>query len=387
MHLNDLIYISIFLACALFAGKIVKQLHLPNVTGYIVMGILVGPHVLNIVNEDVISHFSIVSDMALGFIAFSIGAEFSIKYLKKVGKSPVVIAVLEGCSATILVDVTLLLLGYDTPLSLALGAIASATAAASTLMIVKQYKAKGPVTNTLLPVVAMDDAVALLNFGISMAVIKVLSSGSVSAKTIFMPLLEIFGALIFGAVLGFIMTQLVRLYTGRGNRLAITVGMTFLCIGVCNMIGFSSLLACMMMSAVFANISKYTDKIFEPLDRITPPFYMMFFILSGASLDISIIPKIGLVGVVYVVVRVCGKMLGAFIGATVSKAPPTVKKYLGLTLIPQEGVAIGLVTAAKQTIPEYGNTIQTVVLCGIVIYELLGPMITKMTLKAAKEIA
>ncbi len=387
MHLNDLIYISIFLAGALIAGKIVKQMHMPNVTGYLVMGILIGPHCLNILDQDVISHFSIVSDMALGFIAFSIGAEFSIKYLRKVGKSPVVIAVLEGLTATILVDITLLVLGYDTPLALALGAIASATAAASTLMIVKQYKSKGPVTNTLLPVVAMDDAVALMSFGISMAIIKVISSGSFSAKAMLMPLVEIFGALIFGAILGFIMTQLVRLYTGRGNRLAVTVGMTFLCIGVCNMTGLSSLLACMMMSAVFANTSRYTDKIFEPLDRITPPFYMMFFILSGASLDITIIPKIGLVGAVYVIVRVLGKMLGAYIGAVISKAPSVVKKYLGLTLIPQEGVAIGLVTVAKGTLPKYGNTIQTVVLCGIVIYELLGPLITKTTLKAAKEIA
>ena len=200
-------------------------------------------------------------------------------------------------------------------------------------------------------------------------------------------LAEIVGALIFGAVLGIIMTQLVRLYTGRGNRLAVTVAMTFLCIGVCNMTGFSSLLACMMMSAVFANTSRYTDKIFEPLDRMTPPFYMMFFILSGASLDITIIPKIGLVGAVYVIVRVLGKMLGAYIGALISKAPAVVRKYLGLTLIPQEGVAIGLVTVAKGSLPQYGSTIQTVVLCGIVIYELLGPMITKLTLKAAKEIA
>ena len=254
-------------------------------------------------------------------------------------------------------------------------------------MIVKQYKAKGPVTNTLLPVVAMDDAVALMSFGISMAVIKVISSGSFSVKAMLMPIAEILGALIFGAILGIIMTQLVKLYTGRGNRLAVTVGMTFLCIGVCNMTGFSSLLACMMMSAVFANTSRFTDKIFEPLDRMTPPFYMMFFILSGASLDITIIPKIGLVGAVYVIVRVLGKMLGAYIGAVISKAPDVVKKYLGLTLIPQEGVAIGLVTVAKGALPQYGNTIQTVVLCGIVIYELLGPMITKMTLKAAKEIS
>ncbi len=386
MEFNVLTYISILLAAALIAGKIVKQVKLPNVTGYLVMGIIIGPHCLNILDEEVVSKFSIVSDMALGFIAFSIGAEFSIKYLRKVGKSPVVIAIFEACTATLLVDAILLLLGYDLTLSLSIGAIASATAAASTLMIVKQYKAKGPVTNTLLPVVAMDDAVALMAFGISMSVAKIISSGKVSPETFLNPVKEIFGALIFGAALGIIFTFLVKLYTGRGNRLAVTIAMTFLCVGISDMVGFSSLLACMMMSAVFANLSNYTDKIFEPLDRMTPPIYMMFFIISGATLDITIIPKIGVIGIVYVVFRVCGKILGADIGARLSHADPKVRKYLGLTLIPQEGVAIGLVTVAKGVFPEYGNTIQTVVLCGIVIYELLGPMITKLTLKAAGEL-
>ncbi len=385
-ELNTLIYVSILIAAALAAGKVVKQMKLPNVTGYLLMGIIIGPHCLNIVNTDVINRFGIVSDAALGFIAFSIGAQFSISFLRKVGKSPVVIAVLEGLGATSLVTIVLLILGKDVSLSLALGSIASATAAASTLMIVKQYKANGPVTNTLLPVVAMDDAVALFAFGIAMAIIKTMNSGKFSVASLSGPLIEIFGALIFGAVLGILFTQLVRLYTGRGNRLALTIVFVFVCLGVCKITGFSSLLACMMMSAVFANTSKHTVKIFEPLDRMTPPIYMMFFIISGASLDITIIPKIGVVGVVYVVVRVLGKMIGAYLGATISKAPVVVRRYLGLTLVPQEGVAIGLVTVAKTSLPQYGDTIQTVVLCGIVIYELVGPLITKLSLRAAGEL-
>lgn len=388
MEVNQLTYIALIIIFALLAGKVVKKLKLPNVTGYLVIGLLVGPYGLGVLSQEVVSGFSIVSEMALGFIAFSIGAEFKLKYLRKVGKAPIVIAIFEAVTAVLVVDIILLLLGYDLTLALCVGAIASATAAASTLMVVKQYKANGPVTRTLLPVVAIDDAVALMAFGISIAIAKTVnaSGGGSMLKTLLDPVVEIFGGLIFGAVLGFIHTQLVKWYTGRGNRLALTCALIFFCIGASNMWGFSSLLACMMMSAVFVNMSSIADKIFEPIERVTPPVYMMFFVISGASLDITIIPKIGLIGVVYIVFRVLGKMLGSYIGATISHAEPVVKKYLGLTLVPQEGVAIGLVTVAMGVVPEYGNTIQTVVLCGIVVYELIGPLTTKLALKAAKEI-
>ncbi len=381
-------YISLLLICALIASKAAKKLKLPNVTGYLVIGLIVGPYGLGILSREVVSDFSIVSDMALGFIAFSIGAEFKLEYLKKVGKAPVVIAIFEAVTAVLLVDAVLLLLGYDLTLSLCIGAIASATAAASTLMVVKQYKAKGPVTQTLLPVVALDDAVALMAFGISVAVAKAVSSdgGGSMVETLLDPVVEIIGGLLFGTLLGVIHAQLVKWYTGRGNRLAVTCAMIFFCIGASNMWGFSSLLACMMMSTVFVNLSSVADKIYEPIERTTPPIYMMFFVISGASLDITIIPKVGIIGIVYIVFRVLGKMLGSFIGATISHAEPVVRKYLGLTLVPQEGVAIGLVTVAMKAAPQYGNTIQTVVLCGIVIYELVGPLITKLTLKAAHEI-
>ena len=381
-------YIAIGLFAALLAGKAAKALHLPNVTGYLIMGIVIGPYGFHILNEDVINQFSIISDMALGFIAFSIGAEFKIAYLKKIGKAPIVIAIFEAVTAVIVVDAVLLLLGQDLTMSLCIGAIASATAAASTLMVVKQYKAKGPVTSTLLPVVAIDDAVALMAFGLSVAVAKAIAShGSGSlASTLLSPVVEILGGLTFGTVLGVIFAFLVKWYTGRGNRLAVTIGMVFICVGVSDLLGFSSLLACMMMSAIFANLSTQEEKIFEPVERMTPPIYMLFFIVSGASLDISIIPKVGVVGIVYVIFRVVGKMLGSYIGACLSHAEKPVKKYLGLTLIPQEGVAIGLATIAMGVVPEHGQTIRTVILCGIVIYELLGPLITKAALKKAGEI-
>ena len=388
MDLNTLTYIAIMLLAALIAGKIVKQLKLPNVTGYLVIGLLIGPNCIGLLSEELLSNMNIITELALGCIAFSIGAEFKISFLKKVGKAPIIIVVLEGLGAVTVVDTVLLLLGYDVTFSLAIGAIASATAAASTLMIVKQYKSKGQVTNTLLPVVALDDAVALMAFGISMAVANVISShGEVAiGKLLIQPLIEIVGGLLFGAVLGIIMVFAVKVYTGRGNRLAITIMMICLCVGISDIVGFSSLLACMMLSLVFVNLSRFREKIYEPLDRITPPIYMMFFIISGASLDIRIITSVGVVGAVYVVGRIAGKALGASLGARISNAPKEVRRWLGFTLVPQEGVAIGLATSAAATLPEYGNRIRTVILCGVVISELIGPVITKTALKKAGEI-
>lgn len=388
MKLNTLTYIAIMLIAALLAGKVVKKMKLPNVTGYLVIGLIIGPHCLNVISQELIGSMGIITELALGCIAFSIGAEFKISFLKKIGKAPIVIGILEGIGAVIVVDTILLLAGFDVTFALAMGAIASATAAASTLMIVKQYKAKGPVTNTLLPVVALDDAVALMAFGISMAIARMISSRGDApiAQLLVDPLIEIVGGIAFGIVLGLIMVVAVKFYTGRGNRLAITIMMICLCVGVSDLVGFSSLLACMMLSTVFVNLSKYRTKIYEPLDRITPPVYMMFFIISGASLDVTIITSVGLAGLIYVIGRVIGKALGAFVGAKISKAPPVVCKWLGLTLVPQEGVAIGLATSAAASLPEYGARIQTIVLCGVVIYELFGPIITKATLKKAGEI-
>ncbi len=388
MELNNLTYIAIMLAAALIAGKIVKKMKLPNVTGYLVIGLLIGPHCLNVLSGDLISGMGIITDLALGCIAFSIGAEFRISFLKKIGKAPIVIGILEAFGAVIVVDIIMIIAGFDITFALAMGAIASATAAASTLMIVKQYKAKGPVTNTLLPVVALDDAVALIAYGISMAIAGMVSSSGKApiGELLLDPLIEIGGGIAFGCLLGIIMVILVKYYTGRGNRLAITIMMISLCVGVSNLLGFSSLLACMMLSMVFVNLSKHRMKIYEPLDRITPPIYMMFFIISGASLDVSIIASVGIVGIIYVFGRVIGKVFGAWLGAKLSKAPKIVSKWLGFTLVPQEGVAIGLATSAASSLPEYGARIQTVVLCGVVVYELIGPIITKTALKKAGEI-
>ncbi|MCQ2496203.1 MAG: cation:proton antiporter [Lachnospiraceae bacterium] len=389
MNVNMLVYLAIALACALLSSKIMKLIKLPNVTGYLLVGLLVGPYCINLIPADIVESLGIIPKVALGFIAFSIGAEFKFSYLKKVGKAPIIIAIFESVGAVAVVDIVLIALGYDVAFSLCLGAIAAATAPAATLMVVKQYKARGPVTETLLPVVALDDAVALMCFGISVAVAKAIehTAGDESiVMTIISPLLEIIAALALGVIFGMIFRFAVKWFTGRGNRLAVTYAMVFVCIGLGEMFGLSSLLACMALGATLVNTSSVSDIIFEQTDRMTPPVFMMFFFLSGAELDIAIIPEVGVIGIVYVLARVAGKMLGAWSGAKISHAEKNVQKFLGFTLIPQAGVAIGLATTAMSVVPDYGPKIRTIILCGTVIYELTGPVITKLALKKAGEI-
>lgn len=388
LELNIYINLAIALFLGLLSSKIMKKMHFPNVTGYIIIGLIAGPYCLKILSIEVIEQLLIIPEIALGFIAFSIGSEFKLSYLKKVGKSPVIIAFAEAFGAVIIVDFALIITGHDVAFSLVLGAIAAATAPAATLMVVRQYKAKGPVTNTLLPVVAIDDALALMLFGVSVAIAKAISShGTVPlVSSLLGPIVEIVGALIFGAILGVILKFMVKWYTGRGNRLTSSIAMIFLCIGVSNILGVSALLACMAMSAVFVNISNLSITIHEQVDRITPPIFMLFFFISGAELDMSILPSVGVIGAIYVIFRVVGKVGGAAIGAKISHSEPVVQKYLGFTLIPQAGVAIGLATIAMTIVPDYGNEIRTIILSGTVIYELIGPVVAKLALKKAGEI-
>ena len=388
MESDILFNLSISLILGLLSSKLMKMIKMPNVTGYLIIGLLAGPYCLNILSIDVIEKFSIIPDVALGFIAFSIGAEFKLSYLKKVGKAPLVIAFTEAIGAVLLVDLVLIIAGYEISFVLVLGAIAAATAPAATLMVVRQYKAKGPVTNTLLPVVAIDDAAALILFGISVAISKAITStGTTSiASTLLDPIIEIVGALVFGAVLGVALAFATKWFTGRGNRLVVSTAMILLCISVCNALGYSPLLACMAMSAVYVNLSKVSNKVFDLIDRFTPPIFMLFFFISGAELNLTILPAVGIIGILYIVFRVVGKVSGAAIGAKISKSEPEVKKYLGYTLIPQAGVAIGLASVAMSVVPEYGQKIRTIVLCGTVIYELVGPLVTKLALKKAGEI-
>lgn len=388
MTISVLFDLALLLFSGLIFGRVVKLIKLPNVTGYLIAGLIIGPYCLKLLSADLVTDLEIISEMALAFIAFSIGAEFKLSYLKEVGLTPVIIAVFEALTASALVTVVLSLFGFDLEIALLLGAIAAATAPAATIMVVKQYKAKGPVTQTLLSVVALDDAVALIAFGFAMAIVNTMQHPEQSSvlMSVVSPVIEIVGSIAVGFVLGMVFTIPLRFFKKDSNRTIITVGFVFLGSSIATMLGLSSLLLCMCMGAMLVNVTKAGGSVFKLAENITPPLFLMFFVVSGAELNVNILPQIGVIGILYVVFRVVGKALGAYIGAVIMKAPDVVRKFVGLTLIPQAGVAIGLSLIAAQTLPEYGQKIRAVILCGTLIYELVGPVVTKIGLKKAGEI-
>ncbi len=389
MHLNTLFYLALILFAGLIFGRAVKLLKLPNVTGYLIAGLLIGPYVLKLVPLDLVKGLELVSEIALSFIAFSIGSEFKLSYLKKVGMMPIIIAIMEGLAATLVVTLVLILTGFNAEIAILLGAIASATAPAATIMVVRQYKAKGPVTDTLMSVVALDDAVALMAFGFSVAIVNIMQHPGETSLiiSILKPVGEIIGSLLLGFLLGVLFTFPLRFFKKDSNRLIITAGFVFLGSSLATMLGLSPLLLCMSLGAMLVNVSKSGDSILKLTDSITPPIFLMFFVVSGMELDITVLPKVGLIGILYIVCRVIGKVAGASLGAVIMKAPDTVKKYIGFSLVPQAGVAIGLSLMAAQMLPEYGQTIRAVILSATFIYELTGPAITKVALKKAGEIS
>jgi len=389
MELTTLFYLALILLSGLIFGRAVKLFKLPNVTGYLLAGIILGPYCLKILSADMVTALELVSEMALAFIAFSIGSEFKLSYLKKVGTMVIVIAVVAASLAAILVTVSLIIIGVEFEIALLLGAIASATAPAATVMVIKQYNAKGPVTESLLSVVAIDDAVAIILFGLSTAVVNTMQhpGESSTVMSIAMPIIEIAGSLVSGALLGLLFTVPLKYFKKDSNRLIITTGFIFFASAIASMINLSPLLLCMSMGAVLVNISDSAESVFSLADRVTSPIYLMFFVVSGADLNISILPELGFIGIVYIVARFIGKVLGSYLGSAVTKAPAAVRKYLGLTLIPQAGVAIGLSLIASQSLPMYAQSIRTVVLSATFVYELIGPVLTKVSLKKAGEIS
>lgn len=388
MQLNILFYLALILFTGLIFGRAVKLAKLPNVTGYLMAGLLIGPFVLRLVPADTVKGLELVSEMALAFIAFSIGSEFKLTYLKKVGPMPIVIAIFEGLAATAVVTLILVLFGFNTEVALLLGAIASATAPAATIMVVKQYRARGPVTETLLSVVALDDAVALISFGFAIAVVNMLQNPGESSVllSILEPAGEILGSLLLGFLLGILFTIPLRWFRKDSNRLIITCGFVFLGSSLASMLGLSPLLLCMAMSAMLVNMSNSGDSILKLTDTVTPPIFLMFFVVSGMELDITVLPQVGLIGILYIIFRVIGKVAGASLGAAIMKAPKVIRKYIGFSLVPQAGVAIGLSLLAAQLVPEYGQTIRAVILSATLIYELTGPAITKASLDRAGEL-
>lgn len=380
--------LAVAMVFGLLLTRPAKLIHLPNVTAYLVAGLIVGPYCLNVFHEGDTAVISVLTSIALGFIAFSIGVEFKFSHIKKIGSSSITITILQACLATLLVDVTLIAFGFPLPLSLTLGAIAAATAPAATLMVVRQYHAKGPVTSTLLPVVAMDDAVGLILFSVSLSVSQALSgSGGLTVRSMLLePLAEIVLSLVVGCAIGLLIAVSMRFFHSKANRLSIAVTAVLAGSAIASIFNLSSLLLCMAIGACLINLRNDAEAVLEVTDNWTPPLFMLFFVLSGAELDLAVVPTVGLVGILYLVARSLGKYLGSFLGASIVKASPNIRKYLGITLLPQAGVAIGMAQVALTALPAYGTKIQAVVLSATLIYELIGPVLTKMALTAAGEI-
>ncbi len=391
--MQTLLVIAIAMAAGLALSRLMKILNLPNVTGYLIAGVLIGPYVFRLVSAEQIKELKLITTTALGFIAFSIGGEFKLSFLKKLGRQIIVITVMQATVTVLLVIAALLLLPgeHRVPRALLLGAIAAATAPAATLLVVRQYKAKGPVTDTLLPVTAFDDAIGLMIFSVCLALAIAFSSGKgISAQSVVLePLREIGLSLLTGGVMGAILALSMRFFRSNANRLSLMLAAVFACVALSEMWDLSSLLTCMMLGCVFANMRKDSIRILEIVDGWTPALFMLFFVFSGAELDFSILTTVGLVGVVYIIARSAGKYTGSFLGAAISHADHNVKKYLGITLLPQAGVAIGMaqMVAASPDLPAaLASQVVTVALFATLVYELIGPVLTKLALKKAGEI-
>lgn len=387
--MDKLFYIGIIIIAGLVMAKVVSYLKLPNVTGYLIGGLIIGPSILGLVPRNIVSSLSIISEAALGFIAYGIGSEFSYKNLKAVGKGVIIITVFEALGAVIAVDLAMIFI-FRQPVefSIVLGAIAAATAPAATMMVVRQYKARGPLVNTLLPIVAMDDAVGIILFGISMAIARSITSGKRSlsiGKAILYPSLEIVIALFLGLAIGVVVSYIGYKSNGEDQLLCIVIAIILMAVGIAKYLNVSSLLVCMMVGATVANLAPNSSRILSITDRFTPPLFIAFFTIAGADLNLSILKDVGVIGFGYIIVRVIGKIIGASSGAVIAKSPSVVKKYLGITLIPQAGVAIGLSLIAQTVLPKYGDVIRTIILSATVIYELIGPVATKIAIKKAGE--
>lgn len=408
-----LLSIGLAMFAGLFLTRLTTRFRLPDVTSYLVAGLLIGPlglgalgvPGLGFASFDYVESMGLICDVALGFIAFSIGNEFRLSSLKTIGRQATVIAIFQALTATIIVDVSLLIfhvfLGDQLPVStcLILGAIATATAPAATVMVINQYKAKGPLTSILLPIVALDDAVGLIVFAISTGIAKALSFGTVNLTSILVnPLLEIAASLAMGAGMGWLFSQVEKFYHSRSKRLSLAVAVVFVCAAISKVtislpggveIGFSSLLVCMMCGTIFCNLCDFSEEIMYRTDRWTAPVYVLFFVLSGAELDLRVFQSLAVVGIglVYILARSAGKILGAGVSSRLMGCQETVCKYLGITLLPQAGVALGMSVTVAADFGAEGEIIRSIVLFSVLVYELVGPLLTKLALTSAGEIS
>lgn len=380
--------LGLLVLTGLLGGRVSNRFKLPAVTGYILFGLLIGPSVLGILAEETLEYLSPLHDLALGLIALTIGVELRWERLRKLGLSIINITVLQALAAMLLVIAAMLILGQPLPVALLLGAVCTATAPAATVAVIREYNAAGPLTKTLLAVVALDDALCVLIFGITLTMVKgiVSSSGESSWAILRISIFEILGSLSLGIILALFLSQLLKHWKVEvPNLLSLLLGTTMLAGGLATQFHLSPILTNMVLGTVLSNLTA-RRQLFRGLEIIERPIYIAFFALAGAGLELEALSHLGLVGVSYILARSLGKMFGSWLGGTLSHAPPSVNKYLGLALLPQAGVAIGLSMLVTKELPQLSGIISTVVLASVVVYELLGPVSAKYALVKAGEI-
>ncbi len=409
-----LLSVAIALAGGLLMTRVFKklQLNFPDVTAFLIAGLLVGPFGLGRLgivglgfpSIELVENVSALSNVALGFIAFAIGSEFRLSELKKTGRQAAVVGVFQALMAAVMVDLALVILHFllgpevlPLPVAITMGAIASATAPAATLMVVRQYKAQGPVTSILLPIVALDDAVGLVVFAVSFGIAMAMQGGALNIVSVIVnPFIEIVASILLGSLLGILMTYMETMFYSNSNRLSMTISYVIMAIALSSVtlplgpatVSFSSLLVCMMMGTVFCNMSSFSADIMDRASGWTAPLYTVFFVLSGAELDLSILtqPLVVLIGITYILTRCAGKYLGARVSSTLAGCEDNIRRYLGITLFPQAGVALGMCVTAQALGGEEAQLIRSITLFGVLVYELVGPALTKSALTAAGEI-
>jgi len=404
------ITLSIALLSGLLLSRVAKKVGLPAVTAYLVAGVLIGPYLLGQFGigfdheANSPEKYKILCDLALGFIAFAIGNEFRLEQLKKIGKKATIVGIFQALVTTVVVDAGLIGLSFilpegclPLPAAIILGAVATATAPAATLMVVRQYKAKGPVTDILLPVVALDDAVGLVIFAISFGVAGAINTGTVDIISMIVnPLIEVVLSLILGTVMGYLFSFTERFFFSRSKRMAVSVTFVMLTVAISSLkfeighvhIGFSSLLACMMLGTIFCNICDFSEELMERADRWTAPLLILFFVISGAELNLGVFSNwvFVVIGVAYIALRCIGKYFGASWSAKASGCDENIVKYLGITLFPQAGVALGMASQALTFGGDIGVLAQSITLFAVLVYELVGPALTKIALTKAGDI-
>lgn len=384
-YTNDITTILCSLSIMLFAGflltRLSKLLKLPYVSGYIISGILIGPYVLKLIPTNIISNMGFLSDIALAFIAFNVGKFFKLDIIKKTGIKVIIITLFESLLAGIVVTLAMhWLFNLSWDFSLVLGAIATATAPASTTMTIRQYKARGHFVDILLQIVALDDVLCLLIFSVVTAICTGNAGGSTSALDVILPIVYNIAVIGLGAICGWILSKLLTPKRSQDNRLILAVAMLLALSGICGLLDISPLLSCMICGATYINLTKDSN-LYKQLDNFTPPILSLFFILSGMKLDVSVLKTVGIIGVVYFIIRIVGKYLGSYLGALITKEDKKTQIYLGLAMIPQAGVAIGLAYLGQRLLPtDLGNLLLTIILSSSVLYELVGPISAKIAL-------